>query len=44
MLENLFVSSGSAFGGLINGIVWCLLILCAVKCCAAVCRPRWREH
>jgi len=43
MLEGIFATTGTALGSILNGIFWCLMIMCAIKCCYAVCRP-WREE
>lgn len=43
MFDGMFVAAGWGVGGVINGIIWCLFIACAIKCCVAICGPRWRE-
>ena len=42
MFDGIFVTTGTVMGSILNGIAWCLLILCALKCCRELCRPRWR--
>lgn len=39
-----FSAGPSLLGQVIDALVLIALIVCAVKCCRAMCRPRWREE
>ena len=39
-----FSAGSSLLGQVIDALVLIVLVLCAAKCCRAMCRPRWSEE